>query len=137
MAVSEKYQKKYGMANGHSPMAKNVVCIDFDATIFPWGPLMNWDAEPLPGAVEAIKAISASGKRIAIFTSRMSPRWLEYSGNTMEEQYDYIFKMCDKWGIPFQEIIGEKIPTIAYIDDKAIEFTGSNWAEIQARVVAL
>ena len=135
--TTKKFQHTYGMVKGHSPMAKNVVCVDFDATIFPWGPLINYEAEPLPGAVEAMKAIKASGKQIAIFTSRMSDRWLAYSGNSKEEQYNYVAAMCDAWDIPWDEITGEKIPTIAYIDDKAIEFTGDNWKEIQERVVNL
>lgn len=135
--MNKQKQHEYGMANGHSPIAANVVCIDFDGTLFPWGPLINWSAEPLPGAVKAVRAIKESGKTIAIFTSRMSPRWLQFSGNTMEEQLEYVKGMCDNFAIPFSFITGEKIPAIAYVDDKAIEFRGDNWAEIEERVVAL
>lgn len=135
--IDKKFQHEYGMANGHSPIASGTILVDFDATLFPWGPLMNWDAKPIRGAVEAVRAIDEKGYTIAIFTSRMSDRWLEYSGNDKAAQYEYVHKMCSKWGIPFTEIIGEKIPAVAYIDDKAIEFTGDNWSEIQERVLAL
>lgn len=135
--MDEQLQHEYGMQNGHSPIAANVVLVDFDATLFPWGPLMNWDAQPIRGAVESVQAIKDAGYTIAIFTSRMSERWLKFAKKDRAEQYEYVWKMCTKFGIPFDEIIGEKIPAVAYIDDKAIEFTGDNWAEIKKRVLAI
>ena len=137
MYRNKEFHHQYGTENGYAPIAHNVVLVDFDATLFPWGDLMNWNAEPLPGAVEAMQAMKLAGHRLSIFTSRMSDRWLEHSGNHKSEQYEYVWKMCTKFEIPFDEIIGEKVPAVAYIDDRAIEFTGNNWPEIQKRVVAL
>ena len=133
--MDKQLQHEYGMQNGHSPIAANVVLVDFDATLFPWGPLMNWDARPIDGAVEAVQAIKEAGFTVAIFTSRMSPRWIKFAQQDIDEQYAYVSIMCKAHNIPFDEIIGEKIPAVAYIDDKAIEFTGDNWAEIQKRLV--
>lgn len=135
MTGDKEFHHEYGMKNGHAPIADKVVLVDFDGTLFPWGPLMNWEAKPLPGAVDAMRAFNYAGLKISIFTSRMSERWLEHSGNDRAEQYEYVWKMCTSWGIPFNEIIGEKVPAIAYIDDKGIEFTGKNWPEIQKRLV--
>lgn len=137
MTGDKQYHHDYGMAKGHAPMADKVICVDFDATLFPWGPLMNWEAFPLAGAPSAVRKIAMQGYKIVIFTSRMSDRWLSDSGNDKSEQYEYVWKMCRKFDIPFTEITGEKIPAIAYIDDKAIEFTGTNWPEIAERVVSL
>lgn len=134
MTGDKKFHHEYGTEHGYAPIAHQVLCIDFDATLFPWGELMNWEAQPIPGAVTAVQRMAAKGFDIRIFTSRMSQRWLRDSGNHKSEQYEYVHKMCTKWGIPFTEIIGEKVPAMAYIDDKAIEFTGDNWDAIADRV---
>lgn len=135
--MSSHDQHEYGLQNGYAPIAHKVVCVDFDATLSLWGHLFSPDTPPIDGAVEAVKAMKQAGFRIAIFTSRMSPRWLADAGQEMSEQYEYIWKYLTRWGIPFDEITGEKIPAQAYIDDKAIEFTGDNWSAIKERVLAL
>lgn len=137
MTGDKKFHHEYGMEKGYAPIADKVILVDFDATLFPWGPLMNWDATPLPGAKEAVQAIKRAGFSISIFTSRMSQRWLEHSENDENEQREYVTTMLTSNNIPFDEVIGEKIPAMAYIDDKAIEFTGDNWGQIQERVLAL
>jgi hydroxymethylpyrimidine pyrophosphatase-like HAD family hydrolase len=128
----------YGAANGHDPMAAKVVCIDYDATIFPWGPLMA-EMEPLPGAVKAIKRLKKKGYRIVILTSRLSAKWLKEAfpddpATAYYAQLIHIEKMLTRFGIPFNQVIGEKIPAEYYIDDKAIEFK-NNWEEIENRLL--
>lgn len=137
MTGDKKYHHQFGIEKGYAPIAHRVILIDFDATLFPWGELMNWDAKPIHGAVKAMQAFTDAGFDVRIFTSRVSPRWLEHSGNKLEEQLDYIVTKLKEYNIPFTEIIGEKVPAMAYVDDKAIEFTGDNWAQIQERVLAL
>lgn len=135
MNGTKDFHHDYGMKKGHAPIADKVICVDFDATLFPWGPLMNPDAKPLAGAVDATRKFAGAGFKVVIFTSRLSDRWLEDSGNDAIEQQQYVYDMCIKNGIPFTEITGEKIPAVAYIDDKAIEFTGTNWDDIAERVL--
>lgn len=121
--------RDYGLKHGHSPLAEKVVAIDFDGTLYPWGELFSEDA-PLPGAVEAMQKFRDNGFRIVIFTSRLSPTWLEAEGQSEVAQYDYIASMLTRDGIPFDAITSEKVPAVAYVDDRAISFEGDNWREI-------
>ena len=127
------------MKQGHAPIADKVVCVDFDGTLFPWGPLFNEAAIPNEGAVRAMNAFADAGWHIVIFTSRMSRQWLQDAGESRDAHYDYIKGLCRRNNIPFNRILGEKIPAQAYIDDKAIEYTpkDSNWDIIQQRVLDL
>jgi hypothetical protein len=122
----------------HPPVAEGVICIDFDATLFPWGGISD-DIQPLPGAVETVKALKDKGYKIVIFTSRMSPTWWKAEGweNDMYTNITQWGIVCDRlirYGIPFDLITCEKVPAIAYIDDKAIEFRG-DWEEIRKRLI--
>lgn len=135
--LSKKEQTEYGIKAGHSPVAAKVVCVDFDATLFPWGHLFDDDAVPEPGAVRAMQDFDAAGFTVVIFTSRMSRTWLAYAGEDRDKHHSYITRLCRKWGIPFDRIIGEKIPAIAYIDDKAVEYDGTNWDSIRERILSL
>lgn len=137
-----KEDHDYGMAKGHSPVADKVVCVDYDGTIFPWGPLISYQTPPIAGAVQAVKAFAEAGFRVVIFTSRMSPTWLKATygdegwEQSREYQRMYIETMLDAYEIPFDDITCEKVPAVAYVDDKALtklpsdhpDFTGGDWA---------
>jgi hypothetical protein len=128
--------RAFALKNGHAPVADKVVCVDFDGTLFPFGEIYSFN-DPLPGAVEAMTRLREAGMRIVIFTSRLSPTWLEAEyGNTWafeaEAQRHYIGKQLDRFGIPFDLITCEKVPAIAYIDDKALRFDGFNWFRLAA-----
>lgn len=129
----------YGVENGHSPLAANVVCVDFDGTLYPWGPLFS-RAEPNPGAVEAVKRMKEAGFRIVIFTSRLSPTWCFSEHESLTGQYNYIQDILLRDGIPFDDITSEKVPAVAYIDDKAIVYRGDpgeeEWGQIAEHVIS-
>jgi hypothetical protein len=112
---------------GHPPEAEGVILVDFDATLYPYGYLFDAPA-PLPGAAEFMQAVAAAGYKAIIFTSRLSPRWLESVGQTAQQHIDYITEVCNRDGIPFTDIIGEKVPSIAIYDDKAVRV--KDWASI-------
>ena len=131
----------FAIENGHPPAADGVICIDFDKTIFPWGKtLLDYDSSPFEGAAEAIRAFKDAGLTIVILTSRASRSWWDAEGFTPDEcsaQEDFVIDKLDAHDIPWDRITAEKVPAIAYIDDKAIEFKPevNNWAEIRDRVL--
>lgn len=122
----------------HPPVAEGVVCVDFDGTLFPWGEIDDVKP-PYPGAVDTVKALKESGYRIVIFTSRMSPTWW-FAEGWPDDAYTYVVQRSiveerlALWKIPWDDITSEKVPAIAYIDDKAIEFRG-DWKEIRKRLL--
>jgi hypothetical protein len=115
------------------------VCVDFDGTIFPWGPVADEDTPPFEGAVEVIKKLKDEGFTIFIFTSRMSPLWWSEMGwsytDALSEQHAFVTTRLRKWGIPYDVISSEKVPARYYIDDRAIGFRG-DWADVKATIEA-
>jgi hypothetical protein len=117
------------MTSGYAPSAHKVVCVDFDSTIYPWAPIMA-KPDPLPGAVEAVRRLKEAGYRIVIFTSRLSPTWLNEEGYTSGGQRDHIRRLLERDGIPFDAITAEKLPAQWYIDDRAVRFREGEWPGI-------
>lgn len=122
------------MTSSHPPEAENVILIDFDNTISPWGHMFNFP-EPFKGAGNFMHNLKSRGYRIGIFTSRLSPFWLNSIGHTDKQHRDYIKEYGERYNIPFDFITAEKVPAIVYVDDKAITFNGS-WNEISDIFVA-
>lgn len=131
----------FAIENGHPPVADGVICIDFDKTIFPWGKtLHDYDSSPFEGAAEAIRAFKEAGLTIVILTSRASRTWWDAEGFSDEEciaQTEFVRRKLYDYDIPWDRITAEKVPAIAYIDDKAIEFKPeeNNWDEIVERIL--
>lgn len=127
---------QYGMEKGHPPIADKLILVDFDQTLVKWGPLMGVK-ELLPGARETIMTLIARGYRIAIFTSRMSRTWIESVvgkdddavAEFMAAQHVFVTETLGRFGIPFEFITAEKVPSEFYIDDKAIGFRG-DWTAV-------
>lgn len=107
---------------GYPPEAHRVVCVDLDGTLFPFGSL-SLEHDPFPGAAEQMQRLRRGGFRIVIFTSRLSPTWLVASSLDCERQRAMISDALTRHGIPFDDITAEKVPAIAYLDDRAIRVT--------------
>jgi hypothetical protein len=123
----------------HSPTAHKVICVDFDATLCPWGELFAEPyPEPMPGAVRAMKALREAGYRIVIYTSRFSATWIQAEGQDIKDHAKYVSGFLDHHDIPWDSITAEKIPAVAYIDDRAIHYDGKpgTWAKIARRFTA-
>lgn len=122
----------YARSNGHPPVAEGVVCIDFDGTIRSWGGLFDFP-DPFPGVVDFIKDIRSRGYKVYLFTSRLSAVWHEHEGRNVPagimEQVEYLRQYCQKFDIDVDGATAEKIPSLAYIDDKAIRFDGK-WTDV-------
>ena len=117
------------IVKGHAPMAEGIILIDFDGTIAPFGPLFE-EMEPLPQAIETIKDFQQHGFKVIIFTSRLSPIWLDSVGQTAFQHIDYITKYLDKYGVILDGFTAQKIPAVAMIDDKAYRYD-NNWDELR------
>jgi len=122
------------IAKGRPNIADGVILIDFDGVIAPFGHLFNFP-EPLPGAIEALKAFQDAGMRVVIFTSRLSPIWLETVQQTPMQHINYINEYLGKYGFEPYAITAQKVPAIAYVDDNAYRYD-NNWTEIVERILA-
>lgn len=113
----------------HPPIANKVVCIDFDGTIVPWGPLMS-PKDPFPGVAHALRDLKRAGYRIVIFTSRLSTSWLRDRFGETElsglAQTEYIVDVLNAAGIPFDAVTADKIPAEVYFDDKGVQISQDN-----------
>jgi hypothetical protein len=95
----------------------NTVCIDLDDTLIPWSGSTKLDSKPFPGACEAVQRLRDAGYYIVIFTSRLSTEWLKTSPNN---EVEMIISFLKENNIPWDRITAEKIPAIAYFDDRAV-----------------
>jgi len=122
--------------NGHPPVAEGVVCVDFDGTIAPWGDLFGFP-EPLPGAKGFLQELRNAGYTIVIFTSRLSTVWHQHEGRDVArgifEQVEYLRAYFERYGLECDSVTAEKVPALAYIDDKAIEFI--DWGSAGLRFI--
>lgn len=116
------------MAAKAPPTAAKVVAIDFDNTLFAWGPLFGL-GEPFEGAAVAMQALRRAGFRIVIFTSRASKAWWtgehgRFGFDTAEDfgqaNLLYVKEVLDKYDMPFDLITADKMPAEVYFDDKAV-----------------
>lgn len=110
----------------HPPSAEGIVLVDFDGTMYPWGSMFN-AAQPLRGVPQAMRLLKKLGFTIGIFTSRLSEQWHLHEGRdpqpSIEAHRQYISFVCERDGIPFDFITAEKVPAVAYFDDKAYRVT--------------
>lgn len=126
-------------ANRIAPCATTTVCIDFDGTIVPWGPL-DEDRAPFCGVSDALWDLAAQGYRIVILTSRLSQEWWEAEATARgvdaeafgAEQTEYVTDYMKRWALPYHLITAEKVPALAYFDDRAIRVSEWDHAFITA-----
>jgi len=122
------------IAAGHPPIAEGIVLVDFDGTVAPFGYLFDFP-EPKRRAIESMRRLKARGLKIVIFTSRLSPLWLESVGQTSAQHIRYISEYLGRYGIEPDGFTAQKIPSIAIIDDKAYRYD-DNWDEVADAIIA-
>jgi len=107
---------------------KENICIDFDGVIHKYSSWNNGqlNSEAIPGAKEAIDYLKNKFK-IIIFSTRASKRYNQSPSS--DELVKEMKKWLDARDIYYDDITGEKLGAIAYIDDRAIRFE-ENWKPI-------
>lgn len=118
MSVSDEHRAYGEMCHEE---AKKTVAIDFDGVLYPIGgnPVMpTLDVEPLPGAKEALEAISQHYSRIILHTCRARQ-------DRPESAIPHIEAWLEKYGLSqyFDEITSDKPRVSFYIDDKGVRHT--------------
>lgn len=125
--LTSKFDQQEVIDAGHPPVAKGIVCVDFDGTIFPFGSMFGM-GEPIEGAAEAVRALKEEGYTIVIFSSRFSKAWHDHEGwphaDALEEQTEYVVNALNAHRIPWDRLTADKVPAMAYFDDKAYRAAG-------------
>lgn len=114
------------------------ICIDVDGTIC----RLRGDGEsysdvlPLPGAVEKLQEMRASGHTIILHTARHMSTCAGNEGLVLARQGKVLFDWLERFDVPFDEIYFGKPQADLYIDDNALRFEG-DWSSISADVSQL
>lgn len=91
-------------------MIKKTICVDFDGVLNEYNGYEEGDpCEPLSGSKDFIKELRKKYK-VVILTSRPKEQVSDWLRNN---------------GFPSMKVTNRKIPAVAYIDDRAIQFNGS------------
>jgi capsule biosynthesis phosphatase len=106
------------------------ICIDLDGVVCALRrPGEHYaDLEPLPGAVEALRALRAAGHVVILSTARHMKTTGGNQGLVLARQGKVTFDWLDRHGVEFDEIYFGKPHADVYLDDNAVRFTG--WADI-------
>ena len=99
-------------------MIKKTICVDFDGVLNEYDGYEEGDlGEPLTGSKEFIKELRKKYK-VVILTSRQKEQVIDWLNNN---------------GFPSMKVTNRKVPAVAYIDDRAIQFNG-NYKKVISRL---
>jgi hypothetical protein len=70
---------------------------------------------PVEGAEEACRELASAGWELVVVTAR--------------EDQQAIRNWLSEWAFPPMEVTSQKVPAVAYVDDRAVRFT--NWPDIR------
>jgi capsule biosynthesis phosphatase len=108
-----------------------VICIDLDGVIasFKEGGQTYADVQPIPGAVDKLKALKAHGHRIILCTARHMKTCEGNVGLVVARIGQITLDWLRRHEIPYDEIHFGKPWADVYIDDNAMRFR--QWSEIE------
>jgi capsule biosynthesis phosphatase len=102
------------------PNPRYTIVFDVDDTILK---TQNWDYEnsrPKMEVIEGVRALKKAGWRIVLHTARGQGR----SGGNIETVRDQVTKeiedFCEKFQVPYDELILGKVWAHFYVDDRAM-----------------
>ena len=98
-------------------MTKKTICVGFDGVLNEYGYEEGDLGEPLTGSKEFIKELCKKYK-VVILTSRPKEQVIDWLNNN---------------GFPSTKVTNRKVPAVAYIDDRAIQFNG-NYKKVISRL---
>ncbi len=99
-------------------MIKKTICVDFDGVLNEYDGYEEGNlGEPLSGSQDFIKKLRGKYK-VVILTSRPKEQVINWLNNN---------------GFPSMKVTNRKVPAVAYIDDRAIQFNG-NYKKVISRL---
>lgn len=99
-------------------MTKKTICVDFDGVLNEYDGYEEGDlGEPLTGSHDFIRELRKKYK-VVILTSRPKEQVIDWLNNN---------------GFPSMKVTNRKVPAVAYIDDRAIQFKG-NYKKVISRL---
>lgn len=99
-------------------MIKKTICVNFDGVLNEYDGYEEGNlGEPLTGSKEFIKELRKKYK-VVILTSRQKEQVIDWLNNN---------------GFPSMKVTNRKVPAVAYIDDRAIQFKG-NYKKVISRL---
>ena len=106
------------------------ICVDLDGTIcrLREGSQTYAEVEPLPGAVEKMKALKAAGHYLIILTARHMTTCGGNVGLVVARQGKTLFDWLARHEVPYDELWFGKPQAEIYIDDNGFRF--QSWDEI-------
>jgi capsule biosynthesis phosphatase len=106
------------------------LCIDLDGVICQLRrPGQQYaDLEPVPGAVEKLRALRAAGHYLIVYTARHMKTCAGNVGQVVARQGAITLEWLARHGIEYDEIHFGKPHADVYIDDNAVRFDG--WTTI-------
>lgn len=107
------------------------ICIDLDGVICELRRegVSYEHLAPVPGAVEKLHSLKASGHTIIIHTARHMKTCAGNVGRVMARQGLATLQWLERNGVPYDEIHFGKPHADVYIDDNAFRF--ANWDEVK------
>lgn len=103
-------------------MTARTVCLDFDGVLHwyrkGWHDGTIYDV-PRPGALKTVLELERRNCRVVVCTAGREPVEVEH--------------WLAQYGFPMLEVTNRKPPAIAYVDDRAVAFTG-DWSAMLEQV---
>ena len=110
--------------DGDSEDQRPVVCVDLDGVLnlFDTWRAPEYFHPPRPGAREFLIRLNEAGFRVCVFTCR----WFEWARKWLDE---------NGLGQYVDSVTNQKVPAVAYLDDRAVCFRG-NFEDAYCEIVA-